>query len=372
MKVQKIWTAVVSNRYDGTARSTLHTWTTKNSVLVGLETSDGVVGVGEAWCDGASPKVTEAMIREEFAPLVRGEDPRFIEHIRSKLLRTMILSSRGGTATAAMAAIDIALWDLAGKLVGRPIYQLLGAHSNKAPVYASGGMYGPTITPKSLAAEMLAALNAGACGIKIKGAGSSLEEEVARVSALREAIGDEGRLMVDAMFVLDVPRAIALARALEPYNLHFLEACTNATDLRGWRAIREATIIPLAGPELQWSLDLMRDYLSADAIHFLQFDVILAGGISHGRRLAALAEAFHKPVTLHCSASAVGLAAGAHLAASIPNCDSLEYHVLHQSLFDRLWASGWKLEGGALSIPDAPGLGLDLDLAKFDVKEVTN
>jgi L-alanine-DL-glutamate epimerase-like enolase superfamily enzyme len=120
--------------------------------------------------------------------------------------------------------------------------------------------------------------------------------------------------------------------------------------------------MPLAGPELQSSLDLMRDFLVHGATHFLQFDVVLAGGISAGRDLAGLARAFHRPVTLHCAASAVGLAASAHLGAAIGHCDSLEYHLMHQGLHERLWPAGWTLANGEITVPDKPGLGLDFDL----------
>jgi L-alanine-DL-glutamate epimerase-like enolase superfamily enzyme len=362
MQIVDVRTAVVRRHYDGESRNTLHSWAGKNYLLVSVETSAGTAGLGEIYCDGhGSTAVAELLIREEIAPAIIGEDPRAIAQIRSKLLAQHVLSGRAGAFGPALAGIDIALWDLLGKLAGQPLYRLLGGFSNRASVYGSGGMYGPAITPTSLAREMGEAVRSGLGGVKIKGCGASLEEDVARVSAVREAIGPDARLMVDAMFAASVPAAIRLARAFEPYNLHFLEAPTATADLRGWQTVRRATSIPLAGPELESSLELMRDFVLADAVHFLQYDVVLACGISAGRDLGALARIFHRPVSLHCAASAVGLAASAHLAASMPNCDSLEYHLMHQGLHERLWSSGWALDAGDIVIPDRPGLGLDFD-----------
>jgi D-arabinonate dehydratase/D-galactarolactone cycloisomerase len=198
-------------------------------------------------------------------------------------------------------------------------------------------------------------------GVKIKAAGGPLRDDIARVAAVRAAIGGDARLMVDAMFVPDVPGALRMARALQPFDLHFLEAPTRAADIRGWASIQRAAGIPLAGPELSASVDLAREFLLHEACHFLQYDVNLAGGLSQGRELGALAGAFHRPVTLHCAASAVGVAASAHLGASLPNCDSLELHLLHQGLHEHLWSSGWRRSAGELVIPQRPGLGLDID-----------
>jgi L-alanine-DL-glutamate epimerase-like enolase superfamily enzyme len=362
LKVADIRTVVVTHRYDGTARNTRHAWKGKTYLLVSVETDGGVSGLGEVYCDGeGSPKVLQAILHEEVAPQIKGEDPRGIERIRGKLSERSVLSGRAAATTVAMAGVDIALWDLLGKITGQPIHRLLGGHSDRASVYGSGGMYGPGLTPERLAETMSEATRSGLAGVKIKAAGAPLDEDVARVAAVRDAIGS-ARLMVDAMFAPTVPEAVRLARALEPFGLHFLEAPTNAADLRGWGAVRRATSIPLAGPELEGSPDVMRDYVLADAVHFLQFDVVLAGGLSQGRDLAALARAFHRPISLHCAASAVGLAASAHLAAAVPNCDSLEFHLMHQGLHERLWSSGWKLDAGDLVIPDRPGLGLNFEL----------
>ena len=369
MKIVHVDSVVVTYRYEDNEkriRNTHHDWTAKNYLLVRVVASDGSFGLGEAYLDSAgAPKVIQSLLEEEIVPRIRGEDPRHIERIRAKIAKRFSLGGITVAAGIAMGAVDIALWDLLGKHTGQPLYRLLGGHADRASVYGSGGMYGSTVTPESLAREMATAVHLGYGGVKIKGAGAPLEEDVARVAAIRAALGPSARIMVDAMFVLDVPQAIRLARALEPYNLHFLEAPTARSDIRGWRAIREATSIPLAGPELEGSTDIMREFLLGDAVHYLQYDLTLANGISHGKELAAFARLFYRKVTLHCSGSAIGMVASAHLAAALPNCNSVEVHLLHQGLHEHMWAAGFRLDNGFLVLPDRPGLGFDVDFDKL-------
>jgi D-galactarolactone cycloisomerase len=361
MQITALRTAAVTRRYDGQARNTRHAWNAKNYVLVELLTAEGVSGLGEMYCDGGgTPEVARVMLEREVAPHVVGRDARLPGAIIQDLRSRVALSARGTAASAALSAVDIALWDLLGRVCGQPLHRLLGGCSNKAPVYASGGMYGPAITPERLATEMAAAQRAGLRGAKIKVGGTDLEEDAARIAAVRAAIGD-APLMADAMFAPDVTGAIRLGRRLAGFDLHFLEAPTAPQDVEGWREVAVATGVALAGPELSDDVGLMRRMLQAGAVRYLQFDVAIAGGLSGGRALAALAESFHRKVSLHCAASAVAMAAGAQLAAAVPNCDGLEFHLMHDGLRERLWASGWRLEDGALVIPDRPGLGIELD-----------
>ncbi|MCC6304487.1 MAG: mandelate racemase/muconate lactonizing enzyme family protein [Rhodobacteraceae bacterium] len=363
MRITNVATRILTHAYDGSVRNTRHAWTGKDYLFVSVEADDGSFGLGECYCSGpgAAP-VVEAIVRNEIAPLILGEDPRAIRRIQKKLRDAHVLNGRGDGAGTGTAGVDIALWDLLGKICGQPLFRLLGGFSDRAAIYGSSGMYGPALTPERLAEDMARAVAGGLGGIKIKGAGDTLTADLKRVAAVRAAIGPDARLMVDAMFAPDVPSAIRMARALEPYGLHFLEAPTAAADLAGWRSIRESTSIPLAGPELASNVDLMRDYLTRGIVHFLQFDVTIAGGLTQGLDLAALAGCHHRPVTLHCSGSAIGTAASAHLAAAVSNCDSMEFHLMHQFLHEHMWDAGFAIDAGALVLPDRPGLGIDLRL----------
>jgi L-alanine-DL-glutamate epimerase-like enolase superfamily enzyme len=361
MRIQALRCAAVHRAYDGSTRNTRHAWHGKNYVLVQLETEDGLRGLGEMYCDGGgSPEVALAILRGEVGPRVLGGDARRPSAVTSALREHYALSARGGVASMAISAVDMALWDLMGRRLGCPVYQLLGGREADVPVYASGGMYGPDRTPVVLAEEMRAAQRYGLRGAKIKVGAGCVEEDVERVARVREGIGPAAPLMADAMFSPTLPGAVALARALAPFGLHFLEAPTDALDVQGWAEIHRLSGIDLAGPELSDDAQLMRRLLEARAIAYLQFDVTIAGGIGQGRELAALARAHWRDITLHCAASAVATAASAHLAAGVGHCDGLEFHVMHDGLRDRLWACGWKLSEGRLRIPDRPGLGIEL------------
>ena len=361
MRITAVRAHLHRQTYDGGVGNTHHRWTERNYLLVSVSIDKGWFGLGEAYADHTvSPAAAAAILREEIAPHLIDRDPRDIGRHRARLGARQVLSGRAGGLAPLLSAVDIALWDLLGKIAGLPLHRLLGGFADRATVYGSGGMYGADVTLARLAEEARAAVSRGMAGVKIKGAGASIEEDVARVAAVRDALGPGRPLMVDAMFAPSASGAIRLARALMPFDLHFLEAPTAAADVEAWARLAGLGLVPLAGPELESDVDLMRRHLVSGAAQFLQYDVTIAGGLSGGRDLAALAAAVHRPVTLHCATSAIGLAASAHLAAALPNADGVEYHLLHQGLHDRLWSSGWRLADGALVAPDKPGLGLDI------------
>ena len=372
MRITRIRCCTVNRRYDGKASNTRHAWHSKNYVLVELTTQSGLTGLGEMYCDGGgSPQVAQTMIEYEIAPYVIGRDPYQRGAIVQSLMDRLALSARGTAGSIAISAIDIALWDLLGRRGGLPCYQLLGGSSNKVSVYASGGMFGVGITPSTLAAEMKAAQSMGLLGAKIKAAAGTLMEDVERVAAVRDAIGSGSPLMVDAMFSPTVASAIELGKAMAPFNLHFLEAPTAMHDVVGWGKVACATGLSLAGPELSDDRDLMLRMLQADVVDYLQYDVAIAGGLTGGLQLAALAHTYRRKVTLHCAASAVAMAAAAHLGAAMgPSlCDGLEFHLMHDGLRNLLWAGGWRLSEGQLTAPASPGLGISLGSDELELLE---
>lgn len=335
-------------------------WHEKVIVLVFLETDTGHVGVGEAWSTAASPRALVATIEDDLAPLVVGEDPAFVERVWERAFKPTELSSRPGIVAAALSAIDTALWDLRGKALGVPLYQLLGAHADEVYCYASAGLYGEGKTPDDLAKEMAGYVARGFTGVKAKVGGAPLAEDVRRVAAVREAVGPATRLMVDAVYNLTVPEAIRLARALAPYDIYWLEAPVSPRDVAGQARVNAAGPLPVCGNETEYGRDRFRALVTAGAVEFVQFDVAACGGISEGRRIADLASAFHRPATLHAASSAVVMAASLHLGAALANCESIEYHMLHQWLWDRLPEGTFAPRQGYVRPPAGPGLGIAL------------
>jgi L-alanine-DL-glutamate epimerase-like enolase superfamily enzyme len=274
---------------------------------------------------------------------------------------SMVVSAKGGAAWAAASAVDIALWDALGRSLGQPVCTLLGAHRRSVFAYASAGLYGRDKTTDDLAAEMHGYVALGFRGVKLKIGGASLAEDLARVAAVREAIGNEVRLMVDALYAYSVADALRMARGLERYDVHFLEAPVHPDDIDGLARLAVASPVPLAGNEFAYGLAGFRRIVEKDAVAYVHLDAILCGGISEGQRIAALAASRHLPVSFHAASSAVCFAANLQLAASSPNVDSVEFHMLHRMLFDRLAPGAFPLKDGCVEVPAAPGLGLGFE-----------
>ncbi|MEM7022640.1 MAG: mandelate racemase/muconate lactonizing enzyme family protein, partial [Pseudomonadota bacterium] len=253
-----------------------------------------------------------------------------------------------------------ALWDLIGKAAGRPLYKLLGACDEQVFTYASAGLYGKDKGPDELGAEMAGYVERGFTAVKMKVGGATLKEDVARVAAAREAIGPDTKLMVDALYNLSVPEALAMARAVERYDIHFFEAPVSAHDVEGQAQVHAQSPIPVCGNEtLAWA-DTFRRLITAGAVHFVQFDPAACGGLTEARRIADMAGAFHKPCTLHASSTSVLMAAALHLGAAMPNCHSVEYHMVHQWFWDLEPEGTFAAEESFVRPPEGPGLGVSL------------
>ena len=228
-------------------------------------------------------------------------------------------------------------------------------------VYASGGLYADGQSASDLGYEMSAYVAAGFRAVKMKVAGASLAIDVRRVAAVREAIGPDVRLMVDAVYMLDATSALRMARAFEPYDIWFLEAPLAPGNLPGMRTLTARSPIPIAGNEVAFGLDAYRDLIVEGGIDVVHLDVNQCGGIAEARRIAGLAAAFHRPVSFHCATSAVCFAANLQVAASISNTESIEHHTIHRMLFDRLAPDLFRIEEGAVVLPQTPGIGVDID-----------
>ena len=203
--VKDLTVCVATKQYGSGLRNTLHAWNEKHAVLAFIETEDGVVGIGEAWCDGGAPETVASLIARDLKSLLIGRPVWAIEQFHARALHTNVMSAKGGILYAAMSAIDIALWDALARTMDQPLYRVLGGFSDSVPVYGSSGMYRDGYGPDALARDMAEAIDRGCAGVKIKGGGAPASEDVARVAAVRTAIGPAARLMVDVMICLCVP-----------------------------------------------------------------------------------------------------------------------------------------------------------------------
>jgi L-alanine-DL-glutamate epimerase-like enolase superfamily enzyme len=359
MKIVDVRTRLFEKPLDGSLRNPRFVWTVKRTLLTFVTTDADLVGVGESWVDAGDPAPIASFIERELAPRLVGEDPRLPElHFRRALDMTQV-STRRSLTWAGMSAVDTALWDIKAQAAGEPLWRMLGGHDRRVMPYASGGLYRDGQSADDFAEEYAAFARQGFKGVKIKVGGAPVAVDVERVAKLREALGPEPLLMVDSVSNHDVPKALAFARAARKHDLTWFEQPVAVEDVAGMARVHREGGIPLCGIENEAGLPAFRRLLEADAIHYVQFDPIVSGGITYGRKIAALAEAFHRPVTLHHSNSVVSMLANLHLAASLPNAHSVEWHVVHRPLFDRAPAGTFDMTDGMLTAPDRPGLGVD-------------
>ena len=314
------------------------------------------MALGEGWTSYASPRALAATIEDDVAPLVVGRGPSEARDLVETMRAACVMSGRYGISAVAASAVEIALWDLVAKIEGVPLYRLLGGASPNVPVYASGGLYRAEDDLAALCAEMAGYVAAGYGTVKMKVGGAPLDTDIARVAAARDAIGADTTLLVDAHYTMDVDAALAFAEAAEPHGVAWLEAPILPTDWEGHATLAARSPIPLCGNEtLPWRDGFAR--LADAGVRYVMPDVSACGGIAETLAIAAQARGAGAQVTLHSSSSVVLYAASLHVAAAVPGIHSVECHMMHRWLFDRVDAAFSTATGGVVTLPETPGHG---------------
>ena len=352
MKIVSVATSVLAMpyAYDGPRhRVAGKDWQTLDTLLVRVETEDGLVGWGEAFGHGAIPS-TRAALDSLAGPMMLGRDAIDIAGTMRWAHQAVHLYGRGGPMTYALSGIDIALWDLAGKRAGLPLWQMLGGAGGPVPAYASLLRYAD---PALVARNAAAAVASGYRAVKLH------EVTVAAVMAAREAVGPDILLMNDTNCPWTVDEACAMADALGPAALHWLEEPVwPPEDFAGIARVR-ARGAPIAAGENAASLLDFRAMMLAAAVDVAQPSVTKIGGVTELRKVVALGEAMGVRVVPHCAYFGPGFLASLHLAAVMPERPFLE------RLFVDLEASAFspwtEAVDGFLAVPAGPGLGCDPD-----------
>ncbi len=352
MKIVDIRTTPLSYRCDPPYGSAGGMQARRGGLLVEIETDERVIGIGEAGVGGG---ITRDVIDKLLQPMLIGEDPLLIEGLWQKMFARTRQFGRRGIVMNAISGIDIALWDIAGKVAKLPLYRLLGGCRDRVEAYASGGFYQEGKSADDLAGEAEGYRARGFKGMKMKiGRNPSTqthlrhlvdhaelcevdpEEDIARVAAVRRALGPQAKLMADVNCAWSPSFAIEMGRALEPYQLYWIEEPVATDDIDGSARVADALATPIAGYETEIGLYGFRELITRGAVDIVQPDIAWAGGFSECRRIAALAQAHHLMVAPHAFASAVTLAASLHFIASIPNGLVLEFDQNPNGLRDEL------------------------------------
>jgi L-alanine-DL-glutamate epimerase-like enolase superfamily enzyme len=323
----------------------------ERQILVRVTTDEGLVGWGECFAYGATLAVCN-VVDDALAPLVVGQDPTRIELLVDRMHRALMIWGRRGLGMMAVSGVELALWDLAGKARGVPVYQLLGGLCQpRLRGYASLLRYDTAAQVQEAVAAML---GLGFTAVKLH------QVDVESVAAARAVAGAEVDIMLDTNCPWTVEDAIRIGRRLEPYGLRWLEEPVwPAEDYAGLARVRQAVRIPIACGENEATVFAYQQIIAAGAADIVQPSVTKVGGIGEMKKIATLAAAAGVTFVPHSFYFGPGLAATLHVAASTPGVPYVE--LPPGQLAAPLLAEPLRLEGGAASVPDRPGLGADPD-----------
>jgi L-alanine-DL-glutamate epimerase-like enolase superfamily enzyme len=344
-----------------------------DSVIVRIETDTGITGWGEAKAGVASTAACAglaAIINRDFAPLLLGEDPRDI----SRLWDVMYNMPRQGFAVAeghvfpqlgrrglsvsAIAGVDIALWDILGKSLKVPVWRLLGGwRAARMPAYASGGW----ADAASIGAQLQGYIDKGGFGavkMRVGIMDGSPAASAERVHAARKALGPKVKLMADAHGTWTVAEAKAFCRMVEDCDLTWFEEPVTADDKQGQAEVRRSSAVPISSGESEFTRHDFRELCELRAVDVLQPDLAIAGGITEGVRIGALASAFNLRLAPHLWSGAPAFAAGLHLSASSSAGFILEYSLGHNPMLHELIEEEFPVKDGMVDVPERPGLGI--------------
>ena len=319
-------------------------------LLVRLDTDTGLSGLGFAYALQSSGRALHAIAADDLAPLVLGEDPLNHERLAAKVYVRLQTVGRRGLVPQAYSAVDLALWDLKGKVAGLPLHKLLGGARDSAEVYGSdtGWLW---MSPEQIVTESRPYIEQG-IGIKVK-VGRDAEADYDRVTRIREAVGEDVWLAVDANERYDYGTALAMGHFFEEeVGVAWFEEPISCEDVEGHARLASKLEVPLAAGEMLFSRDEFERYLERDALAVLQPDVTRLGGLTAFLKVAALAEQHQRPLAPHLLPEVA-----VHLACGLPQVTMVEYMPWLEPLF----VQTPRIVEGRLVPLAGPGLGLEVN-----------
>ncbi|GGH99940.1 mandelate racemase/muconate lactonizing enzyme family protein [Arthrobacter liuii] len=333
----------------------------KGGIIVRVKTDEGIEGIGEAGFSAEYFPTVGPIINHQLGPMLIGRDPLDIAAIWQDMLNATHMWGRRGIETYALSGIDIALWDLLGKASNQPVYRLLGASKSKVKAY-----YAPSLKPtEEIVEESIAAVEQGFFAMKLRN-GPSLSKGVDMVARVRDAVGPDIDIMVDANMAFDRREALTLATELEQLGVSWLEepilsrSLTQYIDDHSWLSDRVS--LKLAGGESLLTRYEYLDLLRKRTFDVLQPDCTSVGGISECKRVADMASSWNLLCVPHiacCSGTGVALAAGLHTILSCENAPMIEFDAYGGPGWDGLLEQPLTATGGYVEAREVPGLGID-------------
>jgi len=356
-------------------------------ILVRVFTDEGLVGLGESYWGAGVEAVVHSL-----KDLLVGENPHNVDWLYQKMIRGMSgAGSTGGTVVAAISGVELALWDLKGKALGTPIYNLLGGvYRHKIKVYADCG-HGSQPTPQSWGERAKGAVNKGFTAIKfdidnvmperfgdpynvnvsrggwLQGqqrpvSNQELDLMVSLLGGVREAIGSDIDLAVDCHWNYNTRDVIRMANAFEPFRLVWLEDPTPPDNIEALKRVTDNSPVPICSGENHYTRHGLRQMITTQAVDVVQPDIPKVGGLLEAKRIADLADIYYIPLAAHNVSSPIGTMAACHACASMRNFTVIEFHGQDVPWWDDLVLGDKPLiKDGYITLSDKPGLGIELN-----------
>lgn len=339
---------------------------TQDAFLVRVHTDEGIAGVGEA---DTAPLVAKAIVEmpashsiaRGLREVLVGEDPLQVDRLWQLLFHASDHYGRRGAALHVISAIDMALWDIAGKAYGQPVSVLMGGRRReRIPVYASEVMPATTEEVRRIASRAVAA-GYGALKLGWGPLGQDLAHDADLVRAARSELGAARTLMLDGGRAYTVKRALELLRRVEEHDLYWLEEALPPDDLDGYARLSAGSPVRIAAGEADETLPPFRALVERGHVDVLQPDLARCGGFTVARQIALLERTSGVEIVPHCFSTGVLVAASLHLVATLDRATWSEFSVAHSPLVNGILTEPFRLEGGCLAVPGGPGLGVELD-----------
>jgi D-galactarolactone cycloisomerase len=377
MNIINIEAFVLTDKLDQSFYFSQWKYSQRKICLVKITAEDGTTG----WGEGYGPADVLAAGVKYLSKYVIGQNPLNSEVIWGTLYRRTLDYARSGILMAAVSAIDVAVWDLKGKILGMPVHQLLGGKKrDKIYPYATGLYFREEKDlTRALADEAIKYKELGYRAIKMK-VGLSIKEDVKNVKAVREAIGEDTELYIDANHAYNLREAIKLSRALEDFDIGWFEEPISPEHYEQFAELRNKTSIPVATGECEYLSYGFHRLLKNSAADILQPDICAAGGLTETKKIAALAGTYGIEIIPHSWGTYVAISAAMHFVANLDCIPgrlkkpkfTLEHDRTSNSLRDYLTTPDFEIEDGALVVSDKPGLGVEVNESALEKYLITN
>lgn len=380
MKIIKIETFILTDKLREMFFFSQWEYSERNICIVKITTDNGIVGWGEGY--GPARIIQQGV--KFLEPLLIGKNPLQNETLWYEMYRKTLDFARRGVLMASVSCIDVALWDIKGKAFGQPVNLLLGGkHRNQVRPYATGLYFSKSGSlAQKLADEALTYVDQGFEAIKMK-VGLTIKEDFENVKKVREAIGDDMKLMVDANHAYSLREAVELCRLIEPFNISWFEEPVSPEFYKHYRELRERTTIPIAGGECEYLRFGFHQLLDNRSVDILQLDICACGGLTEAKRIATLASTYGIEVIPHTWGTGIAIHTALHFISNLEDLPGrlfapdfyMEYDRTENAIREQLSSPAIELKNGMIDVPDRPGLGIEVDedaLCKFSQSKTEN